>query len=432
MNKISTRVGAPENARCFASASLLAGLLGVATILPVAAHAQTLDEAVEAQLEHIAFTGLVCSRLRNGIGGFPDFLTGELNDICIRGGPSGGAGPSTFATGGGAATPTALPSIVQQRLRELAGEEIEVQTGAASADAVVELESGLGVFISGEFESLDRDVTTFEAGFDSDIWRVTAGADYRFTDRIVAGLAVDYAHHDGDFDGGGRFDNNSYGVLAFGSFLPNDRVFVQLSAGYARNTYDSNRFGTFTETNADDTPNFDSEPGPQNADYNADKASVSALAGYNYPIGNVTISPRAGLDFVHIDFETYSEDDGGITGLALTFHGDDQTSFQSRLGVQGSVAFRTGFGVVVPQASVDWMHEFEKDQRRVQVSFVDDTRAQRFTYQTEPPDRDWFEINTGAVAVLGDRLQGFINYRTMVGHDFFDSHAGTIGLRVAF
>ena len=240
----------------------------VATLVPFAGYSQTLDEAVNNQLAPLFLSP--CFVLLDSATVIPkDVLSEPLLSICDRLVTKPGGGPSS-STGGGAGTPTTLPSIVQKRLRELAGEEIEIETGAASADAVAELESGLGVFVSGEFESLDRDVTTFEDGFDSDIWRVTAGADYRFTDRIVAGLAVDYAHHDGDFDGGGRFDNNSYGVLAFGSFLPNDRVFVQLSAGYARKTYDRDRFGTFTETKANDTLNFQSEPGPQNADYNAD------------------------------------------------------------------------------------------------------------------------------------------------------------------
>ena len=434
MNKVSTRVDACENAKCFASSSFLAGLLGVAAILPVAVHAQTLDEAIEAQLGYDLPSDLVCFELRNGDSAPVDYLTGQLNAICSRGGPSGGAGPGTDSTGGDAGTPAALPSIVQQRMRETGGKETETEASvpAASPDAVVELGGGLSLFASGEFKSLNRDDTTFEAGYDSHIWRAVAGADYRFTDRILAGLALDYYHHDGSFDGGGGFDNNSYGFLAFGSFLPVDRVFVQFSAGYARKTYDRNRFGTYTETNLNGSPSFQSNPGAQNDDYNADEARASALVSYDHPIGNVTIGPRAGFDFHYIDFGTHSEDDGGITGLALTFHDDDQTSLQSRLGVQASVAFTTGLGVVVPQAGFDWMHEFENDQRNVEVSFVDDTRGKRFTYQTASPDRNWFEVNAGIVAVLPNGSQVFGNYRTMLGHDFFDSHAGTIGIRLLF
>ncbi|MDH5669093.1 MAG: autotransporter outer membrane beta-barrel domain-containing protein, partial [Nitrospira sp.] len=86
----------------------------------------------------------------------------------------------------------------------------------------------------------------------------------------------------------------------------------------------------------------------------------------------------------------------------------------------------------VPHASVDWKHELSNDQRNVQVSFVGDMRAKRFTYQTESPDRDWFEINAGVSAALPHGLQSYVNYRVLVGHSFFDSHAGMIGLRYTF
>jgi outer membrane autotransporter protein len=285
---------------------------------------------------------------------------------------------------------------------------------------------------SGEFESLDKEVTTFEDGYDSNIWRVTAGADYRFTDRIVAGLAFDAYWQKGDFNSGGGFNINSYGFLAYGSFVPLDKTYLQLSAGYARKTYNRDRIATFTQLDADGNVDFSTVPFGTvvNADHNAGEVRVSALAGYDYPIGNVTISPRAGFDFYHLNFGTYSET--GSTGLELTFHDDAQTSLQTRLGVQALASFSTGFGLVVPQASFDWIHEFENDQRNVQVSFVDDTRAKRFTYQTEPPDRDWLEINAGVVVVLPNGLQVFGNYRTIVGNSIFDSQAGTIGLRVAF
>ena len=408
-------------------------LVATALLLPISGHTQSLNEAVNSQLASNIITGRVCSELRSGSPGPPDFLTGELYAICTRGGPSGG-NPASFSTGGGTATPTTLPSIVQQRLREAYSKgkkhETKPKPGGASADAVAEYANGLGLFISGEFQRLDRNVTRFEDGYGSTIGRMAAGADYQFTDRIMAGLAFDYYQQDGNFDSGGDFNNHSYGFLAFGSFRPFEEAFLQVTAGYARNEYDRTRFSTFTELNSDGSLNFKSTPGSQNADYNADEARVGALLGYDYHIRNITISPRAGVDFRQIDFGTYS--DTGVTGLELTFHDESQTWLQTRVGAQALVALKTRFAVLVPHASVDWKHELSNDQRNVQVSFVGDMRAKRFTYQTESPDRDWFEINAGVSAALPHGLQSYVNYRVLVGHSFFDSHAGMIGLRYTF
>jgi len=297
----------------------------------------------------------------------------------------------------------------------------------------------VGLWGGGEYEDLDRDRTTFEDGYDSDIWRVTIGADYQFTDRIMAGLAFDYYRHDGDFDGGGGFTNDSYGLLAYSTFFPMDQVFIQVVAGYSYKDNERKRIASWEQDGILVTG------GSIDGDYNGNEYRLGALAGYDLPVNNITISPRVGLDWRRTEFDSFKEKGRqtrgelvvdvpveGSTGLELRFDDDDQTSLQSRIGVQTSMALRTRFGMVVPQASFDWMHEFDNDQRNVTVSFAEDLRAKQFTYETDNPDRDWFEINAGVVTALPIGLQVFCNYRTIVGHSFLDSHAGMIGLRYTF
>lgn len=215
------------------------GVLGVALTLasvgPVGA--QTLDQAVTRQLNAVNTTR--CSVLLGGAD--PVVLTGPLRTICQ---PTVGDVPGTgTAAGGGAATPTILPRIVDRRLREARGESDE--GNGASADRVTQLWSGVNLFFSGEYESMDRDVTTFEDGYDSDIWRVAVGADYRFTDWLMAGLAFDYYRQDGDFTSQGEFTTDSYGALGFANLTPWAQSFVQVSAGWARKDYERNRFAFF-------------------------------------------------------------------------------------------------------------------------------------------------------------------------------------------
>ncbi|MEP6934784.1 MAG: autotransporter outer membrane beta-barrel domain-containing protein, partial [Nitrospirota bacterium] len=96
---------------------------------------------------------------------------------------------------------------------------------------------GLGFFASGLVESLNRDVTTFQDGYKSNILGITAGADYRFSKKLVAGLALSYSNTDGDFRTGGNFSRNSYGGLLFASYLPTDKTFLQVTGGYTKNNY---------------------------------------------------------------------------------------------------------------------------------------------------------------------------------------------------
>ena len=454
MKTLRTRVGALmktcEHPLCsvarwdcvqhFSKRSSFAFLLGtVALVFPIAGYPQSLNDAVKSQLEIRDFVR--CEQLKGGQPNADTYLTGKLGEECTKGGGSTGFPPS-ISNGGGAATPTTLPSIVQQRLREARGEEKTPATtvSAASADAAVEGGKRRGVFIAGEYESLDREVTTFEDGYDSDIQRLVAGVDFQPAVRWVAGIAFDAAKQKGDFNGGGDFEVKSYGLVGFGSFLPTDKTFVQFYGGFARDSYSRDRMGVFTYLNPDGSPRVPPTlSGIQNADYNADVYSAGILGGYDFPMRNVTISPFVGIDWKRIEFDTYSESGfdtsggaSGPSGLELTFYENRQTSLQSSIGVQALVALRAGFWVVVPQASVNWKHEFENDQRTVQVSFVGDRRAKRFTYQTDEPERDWGEINVGVTAVSPGGLQVFGNYRTLVEHAFFDSNVVTVGIRVPF
>ncbi len=386
--------------------------------------AQTLNEAVNLQLGvvPIGFVATPCGNLLGPSGNAVIDLEGGLEDICTRslgaGGPIGGQ-----TTGGGAATPVTLPGIIKRRLNSGGvGEEDSVLGGGGSADIVADIGPRTSLFFSAEYEDLDRDVTDFEDGYNSEIYRLAVGADHRVNSSILIGAAVDGYNHDGDYKNGGEFDIDAFGLLLFGAYRPVDAGFVQFSAGVTQKSNDRDRPASYT---AESGVVYSGQP---RTDYDANEYRAGILAGYDYSNGPYTVGPRFGLDWVRTEFDTYSE--RGTSGLELTFHGDDVTSMQSTVGIQGSMAIGTGFGVLLPQLSLDWKHEFDNDQRDVQVSFVGDTRAKRFVYETEDPDRDFFELNAAVIFVLPRGVHAFANYRTLLGHKFFDSHAISLGLRV--
>ena len=383
---------------CFVSLSL--ALVGPAFAL-----------SLDAEIDRLLTTGT------DKCQGFVD-AGGDPNDLPAICGPSAPGGPATSA-GGGASTPQNAPGIVQERLDALRGEE----SGSASG-SVSELAPRLSLLLSAEYEGLDRDRTDFEDGYDSDIKRFTLGADYQFSDTFMAGLALTYYKHDGDFDSGGDFDNDSYGLLAFLSVIPHEQAFVQATVGFATKGYDRTRQAELV---------IDATQvafGPAKGDYDGKEYSGGIQAGYDQQIGSITIGPRLGLDWTYSNFDGYSEQ--GNTGLELAFEDTDEFSFQSRLGLMGSVAVSTGFGVLLPQLNVDWVHEFENDQRTENFSFVDDSAQINFQFEDESPDRDYFEVAVGVSAVLPHGWQLFAQYRTILGHDYIDSHVGALGMRFDF
>lgn len=288
---------------------------------------------------------------------------------------------------------------------------------------------GLGIFGSGVIESLNRDITTFQDGYKSTIWSFAGGMDYRLNKKAVMGLVGNFSNIDGDFRGGGTFSTNTYGGLLFAQVLPTDRTFLQVTAGYTRNNYLVNRLATATVTSvALGNTRTVSEFASSNSGGNVAQAGL--LTGYDHAIGRFLVGPRAGVNYTQTLIGNYTENGGGGIGLKY----DDQAihSLQSTVGIQGSTAYSTGFGVLVHQINADYIHEFANSQRHITVQFTEDQRANptRFSFQNEAPARDYGYVGTGLVAVLANGWQPFINFRAMVGNSQFNSYAGTFGLRI--
>lgn len=296
--------------------------------------------------------------------------------------------------------------------------------------------NGLGFFGSGQVQGLDRNVGSFTDGYVSTIYGLTVGADYRFTNQLVAGLMANYAYSGGSFTGGGTFSTNSYGGLVFASIHPTDKSFIQVTAGYARNNYLVTRQATATLDDAVEpcTKNgtFDcSVQGPASSNSNGDVVNGGIFAGYDHPFGRFTVGPRVGVNYTHTHISSFTEN--GSTGLELRYDPQNIHSLQSVIGVQGSAAFRTVVGVFVPHVNADYIHEFANSQRLINVQFAEDLRSSptRFTFQNDVPVRNYFNLGTGLLAILPNGWQTFVNFRAMVGNNQFNNYVGTVGLRIA-
>jgi uncharacterized protein YhjY with autotransporter beta-barrel domain len=291
----------------------------------------------------------------------------------------------------------------------------------------------LGFFASGLVESLNRDITTFQDGYKSNILGITAGADYRFSKKLVAGLALSYSNTDGDFRSGGNFSTNSYGGTLFASYLPTDRTFVQVTGGYTKNNYLVSRLASSdTSSQSPDplNPGGTSVQGLASSNSNGNVFNLGLMTGYDHPIGRFTIGPRAGVNYSNTKIGDYGEN--GSTGVELRYDNQWINSLQSVLGVQGSAAFSTGLGVLVPQFNADFIHEFANSQRFINVQFAQDFRATptKFTFQNDVPVRNYFNLGTGLLMVLPNGWQPFVNFRAMVGNEQFNNYAGMFGLRI--
>lgn len=406
----------------------IAAVAGLAISYP--ANAQTLSEQL------VSLTNDGCQGLGIPPSSIPNPDLGpQMQITCLftSAGPGSGGGTNS-ASGGSSGGGGAGSYAVRRRLKELReGEDDDKQASenqvASLAETSIAQESfssgKFSLFISGDFDVSNRDTTTFESGYDSNIWAVTVGGDYRITDALTAGIAANIGQQSGDFSSGGEFDTTTYGAVVYASYYPTalPGYFADLVLGYARKNFEVDRFtnGIF---------NGVTTLGISSSDTNGNELSSRLLLGKDFASGRFTFGPRAGVNFQVTDIDEATET--GTTGLELVYDKRTVESLQSVLGVQATTAISTGIGVISPQLAFEWVHEFRSDQEGIDARFAQDLRPNpaKFSFQNEKPDRDVFNTRLGLVLVLPKGIQAFAEGRALVGHSFFTTFGGAIGMRL--
>jgi outer membrane autotransporter protein len=274
---------------------------------------------------------------------------------------------------------------------------------------------------------LDRRISAFENGFNSNVWGFTAGADARVTDWFRGGLAFNYNRWDAKYlGGGGSFDVDSYGPVLFASLTPGKQFYTDVSLSYLHKDYDRERLAFFDNNNGFQVK------GNAASKCGGDELGAALSSGYDFRLGSFTIGPRLGFQYSHLAINGYTE--SGKTGLELKYKNDVVESLRTTLGLRGSSSFNTAYGVIVPQANAEWVHEFMNDQRNIFVQFAQDLRAtpSTFSYNNDRPDRDYFNLGAGVSMVLPNGIQPFLNFQALLGHSYFNNYVGTVGARVEF
>ena len=380
--------------------------------LPGAVRAQGLNDVVTRLLtgDGVATNCIGLGTSTNTRGALFNFCAGIPGSSA---GSSSGGTPTTDSQLGG--------SQEQRRQAERLAERREGQGGAADQPG-----TGFGLFVNGDYQFLNKNNTRFETGFEQHTAGTTVGLDYSFRGRAVLGVAVNYAHEFGDFAGAtGGFNNDAFGLTLYGTIVPAKNLFVDGFIGYSRKEYSIDR-RIFIQMNANNAV----AAGLIEGDTHSDEVNVGTNIGYDFVLGNFTIGPRVGVNYLDRRLAGYQET--GNTGIELIYDNQNISSLTTTAGLFASVAINTKWGVLVPQATAEYVHEFLNDQRTVGFRFVDTISQPRFLFQTDNPDRNFFNLGIGAVFVLPGGMSTYVNVRELVGYSTRRATNVTAGLRLAF
>ena len=285
--------------------------------------------------------------------------------------------------------------------------------GGAGSDETVG--GRLGLFVNGVIDFGNKDTTSNELGFDFDTQGITAGADYRVTQKWVIGGALGYAGTDADFDAsGGDHESDTWLLSTYGIHYPTEVLYVDWIISYGSSDYKTDR----------NIPTLG--PGTK-GDTDGAQWSASISAGADFSRGAWVLAPYGNIEYIDVDIDGYTEK--GNSGLELDIADQDIESLTSTLGGRVSRATSFSWGVLNPGAYVEWVHEFEDDAQLLTSSFATDPSVP-FTVGSDDPDRDFFNLGLSVTGTFPGGRGSFISYEAVVGKEDVTRHQVNIGFRI--
>lgn len=243
--------------------------------------------AVAAPIASAQTASLISGAIGGAIGG--GFTGGGSGGGFSPGGGSGGGfSPGGGVGGGGNSTgPGPQSSLPLTSTRGKAG-------GGEAAK--------FGIWTQGTYSHVDRQETGLEMR--GNVYNAAVGADYKFTDRVLGGIAVSYESSDIDTSyNNGTFKGSGVSVAPYLGVTLDKNWTWDVSAGYGWLNYDVSRAN-------------DSITGS----YNATRVFGATNVTGSFAAGSYLFQPRAGVVMSREDMDAYRESNGTEVGA-------DHTSF---------------------------------------------------------------------------------------------------------
>ncbi|WP_022665369.1 autotransporter domain-containing protein [Desulfospira joergensenii] len=190
-----------------------------------------------------------------------------------------------------------------------------------------------------------------QSGYDHQTFILSGGYDHVLGNSVLAGISAGYGTTQADYDdqGGSRSAMDSYALGVYGSWFRNDwYVDTVLAAIY--NRHDLHR----------ELPALDATA---TADPDGHTLSAKTEGGYRFETGTWGLTPRASLEYTRLHQDGYTETGAGAANLVM---GDTDANFlESGLGLTVDRTWETGWGMIIPELSAMWLHQWLTQDRAI-------------------------------------------------------------------
>ena len=262
------------------------------------------------------------------------------------------------------------------------------------------------VWVQGMFNKSKLDDTSKAKGFDADSNGIAMGIEKYLNRDVKAGIG--YAYTNTDIDGFMRdTDVDTHTAIVYGEYKPSN-WYVNGIATYGWSDYseDKNVAGVGVK-----------------ADYDVETFGLQAMTGYDMNINGFGLTPEAGLRYVHIKQDAYTD------SADQKVSGNDSDILTGVIGAKVSRNFELSNGMnIKPEARIAATYDLMNDDVNSVVTLAN---GSAYAVDGEALDRFGMEFGVGVTAELNTQVELSLGYEGKFREDYQD-HTGLINAKYKF
>lgn len=259
------------------------------------------------------------------------------------------------------------------------------------------------------------------AEFKADAYTLTLGGDYRFSERLLVGLAAIYGRQETFLKSNpGHMGTDAYRAALFGNYYLPQAFYVDWLATYShhRNTLERVFNLGGIERRAESQPN-------------TDLYSFALTLGRDTAWRDWVFTNYMRVEYMNLHSPTYSERGG--YGLAYQSAGYTDESLTLSPGIQISRTIGMGWGVLTPALRFEYEHQFKTNNRPINLRLAEAPAGTGdFVLYSGAPDRDYFNLGGSVAATLAGGGAVFLRYEARLGQADISNHIVEAGFRLGF
>jgi uncharacterized protein YhjY with autotransporter beta-barrel domain len=291
-----------------------------------------------------------------------------------------------------------------------------------------------GFFAAGTVGRGEAEAGSVNPAYDFDVEGITAGVDYRKSDKWIIGGSFGYTRQDTQLpDDRGGLDTTGWSLSAYTTFYQADSWYLDGVLTYGRNDYELLRQISYTLPLAGGGTTSINQVAQSDA--GGDLLSTAFTVGRDWNFGAFGVGPYARALYTRLGFDDIDEElVPGLpgSGLGLRIENRDVTSLASVLGAKFTYTHSTGWGVLMPHLQLEWEHEFEDDPQAIEARFINDPTGSAMLVRGDPLDTNYFRLGFGLSMVLTRGRSGFFYYERLTGMNGMSQDNLALGFRMEF